>query len=152
MYTFPYITGRGFPGEEDVMAGRPKKAEKRTESLVVRLTPKEVKMARELAGRKGKTVSEWIREQIYDAPEKDAANLWRMAREPRTTLVEEVIRSAQEPRTFTLKNVARPAHEPQEFTIKVIDQPKQEPQQFIIRKADIKKKGPKGKRKGKGVR
>lgn len=61
------------------MAGKARMAGKRTESLVVRLTPEEVKMVRGLAGRHGKTVSEWIRERIYHPPAEEAAELWRVA-------------------------------------------------------------------------
>jgi hypothetical protein len=70
---------RGNPGEEDVMEGKTRKPAKRTESLIVRLTPEEVKMVKALAGRQGKTVSEWIREKIYKPPTEEAAELLRVA-------------------------------------------------------------------------
>lgn len=61
------------------MAGRARKGAKRTESLIVRLTPEEVQKVKELAGRQGKTVSEWIREKIYKPPTEEAAELLRVA-------------------------------------------------------------------------
>ena len=61
------------------MSGKARMVGTRSESLIVRLTTEEAEKVREIAARKGKTVSEWISEQIYDAPNKDAANIWRTA-------------------------------------------------------------------------
>jgi hypothetical protein len=62
------------------MAGNTRKAAKRTESLIVRLTPEEVKMVKALAGRQGKTVSGWIREIIHKPPTEGDAELLRVAK------------------------------------------------------------------------
>jgi hypothetical protein len=57
-----------------------RKPEKRTASLVVRLTPKEMEMVQEIAGKRGKTISEWIREKLYEAPQTEAAEIFYRAR------------------------------------------------------------------------
>lgn len=62
------------------MAGKTRKAAKRTESLIVRLTPEEVKMVKALAGKQGKTVSGWIREIIYKPPKEVDGELLRVAK------------------------------------------------------------------------
>lgn len=62
------------------MAEKSRKPEKRTASMVVRLTPREMEMAQEIAGKRGKTVSEWIREKLYEAPQKEAAETFYRAR------------------------------------------------------------------------
>lgn len=66
--------------KEARMAAKATNAEKRTASLVVRLTPKEMKMAQDIAGKRGKTVSEWIREKLYEAPQAEMAEMFYRAR------------------------------------------------------------------------
>lgn len=62
------------------MPEKSRRPEKRTASLVVRLTPREMEMAQEIAGKRGKTVSEWIREKLYEAPQKEAEDMFYRAR------------------------------------------------------------------------
>lgn len=62
------------------MSGKAIKTEKRTASLVVRLTPREMEMAQDIAGKRGKTVSEWIREKLYEVPQTELAEMFYRAR------------------------------------------------------------------------
>jgi hypothetical protein len=57
-----------------------RKGQNRTVSLFVRVTPKELKMAHKIAGKRGKTLSEWVREKVYDASMEEAVQTGKKAR------------------------------------------------------------------------
>lgn len=65
-------------GEDEVVA-KVKSARSRTETLIIKLTAEEKKMAQEIAKEQGgKTVSEWVRERIWNAKRREAAEIYSL--------------------------------------------------------------------------